>query len=276
MIHIGMNPTMFEIGGLILTWHGFFAFIAVVVGVFLVARWASKEGIVTDVVYSTATWAIIGGIVGARMVHVIDRWDLYKDNPVEILFIWIGGIALFGAILGGFVGGALYARLHNYPIGKLADLIAPAMLVGQFIGRIGDIINGEHVSKLTDLSWGFVYTHPNSLSNREHGLAASHPVIAYEMIWDALAFGALWWLRGRIMPDGMLFALYLALYSFGRFFITFLRLDKVWFAGLQEAQVISIIILFITVPLLVYRGRWNLWGEESTPPASRARPKRRR
>ena len=275
MIHIGMNPTMFEIGGLVMTWHGFFSFVAVVVAVFLVARWASKEGIVTDVVYSTATWAIIGGIVGARIVHVIDRWDLYRDNPADILAMWSGGIALLGAILGGFVGGAIYARLHGYPVGKLADLTAPALVTAQFIGRIGDIINGEHLSKATDLSWGFVYTHPDSLSNQVYGLAASHPVIAYEMIWDALIFGALWWLWGRLKPDGMLFVAFLSLYSFGRFFITFLRLDKIWFAGLQEAHLISIGILFVTVPLLIYRGRWTLWGEESAPPA-RARPRQRR
>ncbi|MBF8268121.1 MAG: hypothetical protein HW388_1629 [Dehalococcoidia bacterium] len=275
MIHIGMDPNIIEKWGLVLSWHGLFSFIAVVVAVVLVARWARREGMVADVVYSTATWAIIGGIVGARAFHVIDRWDYYVDNPGDILAIWNGGIALFGAILGGFAGGVAYAKLSKYPVGKLADLAAPAVLVGQFIGRIGDIINGEHIAKPTSFSWGFVYTHPDSLSNQVWGLAASHPVAAYEMIWDVLVLGALWWLRSRIKPDGMLFVLYLAFYSFGRFFISFLRMDKVWFAGLQEAHVIAILVLAVTVPLLVYRGRWMLWGEESRPPG-RARPKQRR
>ena len=266
MIHIGMDPNMIDAGGFVLTWHGFFAFIAVVVAVFLVARWALREQIVTDVIYSTAIWAIIGGILGARAVHVIDRWDFYGDNPGEIIAIWGGGIALYGAILGGFLGGAIYARLQHYPIGRLADVTAPALLIAQTIGRIGDIINGEHVSRPTDLSWGFVYTNPDSLSNQVHALFASHPVIAYEMIWNLMVLGVVWWLWGRIKPDGMLFALYLGLYSFGRFFITFLREDKEWVFGLQEAQLIAIVVIAVTIPLLVYRGRMVPKGEEIGPP----------
>lgn len=255
MIHIGMNPNMIELGGFVLTWHGFLSFVAVIVAVTLVARWAKQAGIVEDVVYSTAIWAVIGGIVGARLLHVIDRWDFYGENPAQIVAVWSGGIALFGSILGGFVGGAVYARLQGYPIGRLADLIAPAMLIGQTIGRVGDIINGEHISKATDASWGFVYTNPNSLSNQVYGLAASHPVILYEMIWNMAILGVIWWLRGKIRPDGMLFALYLALYAFGRFFISFLREDKVWFGGLQEAHVVAIVVVAVTVPLLAYRAR---------------------
>jgi len=263
MIHIGMNPNLIDVGRFVLTWHGFFAFVAVVVAVALVARWAQRAGIVGDVVYSTAIWAIIGGILGARAVHIIDRWDFYSDNPGEILAIWRGGIALYGAILGGFAGGAIYARLSKYPIGRLADLTAPALLIAQTIGRIGDIINGEHISKATDLSWGFVYTHPDSLSNQVHGLLASHPAVVYEMIWNMMVLGVVWWLWGRIKPDGMLFALYLGLYSFGRFFITFLREDKIWVVGLQEAHLIAIVVIVVAVPLLAYRGRLVRRGEES-------------
>ncbi|MBI2856321.1 MAG: prolipoprotein diacylglyceryl transferase [Chloroflexi bacterium] len=272
MIHIGMDPNMVEFGTFVLTWHGFFAFVAVVVAVVLVARWARGEGIIGDVVYSTAVWAIIGGIVGARLVHVIDRWDVYSDNPGEIIAVWGGGIALFGAILGGFVGGAIYAHFQRYPIGRLADVTAPAMLVAQTIGRIGDIINGEHVSETTRLSWGFVYTHPDSLSNQVYGLQASHPAVVYEMIWNMLVLGVIWWLRGRIKPDGMLFALYLALYSFGRFFITFLREDKTWFAGLQEAHLIALVVMAVTIPLLVYRAHLVASGEGASP---RPRPRPR-
>ena len=275
MIHIGMDPNMIDAGGFVLTWHGFFAFVAVVVAVLLVARWAQREGIVSDVIYSTAIWAIIGGILGARVVHVVDFWDYYSRNPAEIIAIWSGGIGLFGAILGGFLGGAVYARLQGYPIGRLADLTAPALLIAQTIGRIGDIINGEHVSKTTDLSWGFVYTHPDSLSNQWHLLSASHPVVVYEMIWNMMVLGVLWWLWGRIKPDGMLFALYLSLYSFGRFFITFLREDKTWVFGLQEAHLIAIVVIVVAVPLLVYRGRLVPRGEESGPPVN-VRPRQRR
>ena len=269
MFHIGMDPNIFQIGNFILTWHGFLSFVAVVIAVILAARWGRSEGVDPDIVYATAIWAIIGGILGARLFHVIDRWDIYSNNPAEILAIWSGGIALFGAILIGLLAGALYAKIQGYPVGKLADIAAPAILVGQTVGRIGDIINGEHVAKATELPWGFVYSHPDSLSYQVHREFASHPVIAYEMMWNMVVFGVIWAMRGRIKPDGMLFALYLLLYSFGRFFISFLREDKIWVAGLQEAHLIAIGVVVITLPLLAFRG--NLTPRDEMERASMGR-----
>ena len=273
MFHIGMDPNIFQAGNFILTWHGFFSFVAVVISVILVARWARSEDIEPDVVYATAIWAIIGGILGARVIHVIDRWDIYSSNPAEILAIWSGGIALFGAIIGGLLAGVLYAKIQGYPIGKLADMAAPAILIGQTVGRIGDIINGEHIAKVTNLPWGFVYSHPDSLSYQVHRMLSSHPVIAYEMIWNMVVFGIVWKMRGRIRPYGMLFAMYIGLYSFGRFFISFLREDKVWFAGLQEAHIIAILLIAIALPLLIFGGHLVSRDEmEHTSMGGRWRP----
>jgi phosphatidylglycerol:prolipoprotein diacylglycerol transferase len=156
----------------------------------------------------------------------------------------------------GYLKGAMYARFKEFSIGRLADVSAPALLIAQTIGRIGDIINGEHVSVGTDLPWGFVYSHQASPSFQLWGLTASQPVIAYEMLWNMVVLAAIWRLRGRLAPPGMLFALYLMLYSLGRFFIQFLRLDKPWFAGLQEAHLIALVVLAITVPLLAYKARF--------------------
>ena len=86
------------------------------------------------------------------------------------------------------------------------------------------------------------------------------------MIWNMLVLGVIWWMWGRLKPDGMLFALYLSLYSFGRFFISFLREDKVWFAGLQEAHIIAILVVLVAIPLLVYKGRLVAKGQELGPP----------
>ena len=207
--------------------------------------------------------------------------------------MWSGGIGLFGAILGGFIGGAIHARLSRYPVGKLADLTAPAMLIGQTIGRLGDIINGEHFARATSWPWGFVYHHSNSPSHPMNLLSsasaavrdlvppgsnvalAQHPAIAYEMIWNMIALAIVWKMRGRLKPDGMLFVLYLALYSLGRFTIQFVRLDKVWALGLQEAHFIALIVLAITVPLLIFRAHMVRREEVAIAPASsRPRPRR--
>ncbi|MBI4298871.1 MAG: prolipoprotein diacylglyceryl transferase, partial [Chloroflexi bacterium] len=210
-----------------------------------------------------------------RFVHVIDNWSYYSNNPGQILAIWSGGIGLFGAILGGFLGGAAYAVLSKYPVGKLADATAPALLIAQTIGRIGDVINGEHITRLTSMPGRLVYTHPQSPA---FGLTGQYPVIELEMLWNMIALVIVWQLRGRLRPHGMLFALYLALYSIGRFSISFLRDDRVWIWGLQEAHFISLAILAITVPLLAWKARLVPRKDEaiSDPPrASKARLKPR-
>ena len=276
-IRIGIDPDLFEVGNFVLTWHGFLTFVAVALAVFLVGRWAKKEGMDTDSVYSVAVWAIVGGIVGTRILHVIDFWDFYSNNPIQALKIWQGGITIYGAILGGFLGGATYMVVRNHPrflrawngmggkleraplpsVGHLADLTTPALLVAMAVGRIGDIINGEHVAKLTSLPWGFVYSHSESPSNVMYGLLASHPAVVYEMLWDIAILGVVILpLRNRLRPYGMLFALYLAAYSVGKFFVSFLRLDKEWVLGLTEAQFVALAVLAITVPLLLFKARF--------------------
>ena len=257
MIEIEVGPNLASFSAFVLSWHGFFSFIAVATAVFLVGRWAPMRGIHPDDIYSIAIWAIIGGILGARAVHVIDHWNFYQNSPGQILAIWSGGIGLWGGILGGFIGGVLYAVWRKHPVGVIADLTAPAMLLVQTIGRLGDIVNGEHCAKAWDFALGFVWLNPASDAGRcANGIGVSvQPVIAYEIIWNMLSLVVIWKLRNRLRPDGMLFALYLALYSIGRFGITFLREDRIWAFGMQEAQYISLIVLAITVPLLLIKAR---------------------
>ncbi len=259
MIEIDIGPNLVSVGTFVISWHGFFSFIAVAMAVYLVGRWAPLRGVDPDAIYSIAIWAIIGGVLGARLVHVIDNWSFYSANPGQVLAVWSGGIGLWGGILGGFIGGAIAALVMKQPIGTIADLTAPAMLFVQTIGRIGDIINGEHCARATDFFLGFRWTSPVSdarLCSNGVGVAV-HPVIAYEMLWNMLALAVIWNLRGRLRPDGMLFALYLALYATGRFLITFLREDRVWALGLQEAQFIALLVLAITVPLLAWKARFT-------------------
>jgi phosphatidylglycerol:prolipoprotein diacylglycerol transferase len=276
-ITIGMSPNIFDTGSLVLSWHGLLTFVAVAVSVYLVARWGAREGLVADSIYSVSVWAIIGGIVGARLVHVIDFWDeIYQHDPISLLYVWEGGIAIYGAITGGFIAGALYIIIRNSSwflalwarffrfagtptraplptIGHLADITAPALLISMAIGRVGDIINGEHFAKATELPWGIIYTHQDSPGL---GRPASHPAVAYELLFDLALLGIVWPLRHRLRPHGMLFVLYGALYSVGRFFLSFLRDEfNQYFLGLDEAQLIGLAVMLITIPLLVYKAQ---------------------
>ena len=258
MIEIDIGPFLISSGSFLLSWHGFLSFIAVATAVYLVGRWAPMKAIDPDDIYSIAIWAILGGIIGARIVHVVDNWGFYQYNLLQIFFIWSGGIGIWGAILGGFIGGAAYALVQKHPVGVIADLTAPSLLLVQSIGRIGDIVNGEHCARVaTEFILAFNWIRPESDARVcANGVGVPvEPVIAYEMLWNLGALFIIWKLRDRIKPDGMLFALYLALYAVGRFFVTFLRQDKVWTLGLQEAHFIAILVLAITIPLLVIKAR---------------------
>ena len=269
MIEIDISPFLFStdfVSTLALSWHGLFSFVAVATAVVLVARWAPLKQVDPDAVLSIAVWAIIGGVIGARVVHVVDHWGaVYSQNPMQVLEIWTGGIGVWGGVVGGFIAGAAYALIAKHPVGVIADLTAPALVYVQTIGRIGDIINGEHCSRATDLLFGFQWVHSGTAArNCADGFAnAVHPAIAYEMIWNILALAVIWQLRGRLKPDGMIWTLYLALYAVGRFGVTFFREDRIWTAGLQEAQIIALLILAITVPILLAKARFGERVEEA-------------
>ena len=139
-------------------------------------------------------------------------------------------------------------------IGHLADITAPAVLLAMAIGRIGDVINGEHFANPTSLPWGVVYTHFNS-----PGLLrpASHPAVAYELLFDLILLAILWPLRHRLRPRGMFFVLYGGLYSTGRFFLSFMRVENnVYFSVLNQAQVLALLVIVVALALLVYRARF--------------------
>ncbi|PKB83989.1 MAG: hypothetical protein BZY88_01040 [SAR202 cluster bacterium Io17-Chloro-G9] len=288
VINIGINPNLLDFGSVLLSWHGFFTFVAVAVSVYLVHRWGTREGIIGDSILSVAVWAIIGGIVGARIVHIIDFWgESYQHDPIQVIYVWRGGIAIYGAIVGGFISGASYIIIRNSDwfltmwgrffrfagephraplpgVGALADIAAPALLLSMAIGRIGDIINGEHFAKFSDLPWAVVYTYnpENGIPSPGLGRPASHPAVAYELLFDLALLALIWPLRKRIRPQGMFFALYGALYSTGRFFLGFLRDEcatalycNEYFFGLNQAQILALIVILITVPLLIYKAQ---------------------
>ena len=296
-IRINIDPDLAELGTFVLTWHGFFTFISVAIAVFLVGRWAKKDGMVTDAVYSVAVWAIIGGIIGTRVLHVVDLWgSFYSDNPGQIVKIWEGGITIWGAILGGFLGGAGYMIVRNHArflrlwnrvvvigkleraplpsIGRLADLTTPALLIAMALGRVGDIINGEHFAKFTTLPWSFTYSHPETqalyAASGLNSLSPSHPAVVYELLLDLVVLAVVWGLRNRLRPYGMLFTLYLALFSVGKFLISFLRLDKEWVIGLTEAHFVAIVVLVITVPILLVKAQYVRPTREREAPSTSA------
>ena len=264
MIDITVGPNLFTIQNginLALAWHGIFSLIGVITAVYLVARWAPMKGISSDDMYSVAVWCVLGGFIGARLVHVIDNWDVYSDNPVQIIAIWKGGIGVWGGILGGFFGGIAYVAIKRVPTkywGIMMDITAPALLLAQTIGRLGDIANGEHCAKAASHFLSFSWTHPHSLAKYcASGFGTgTEPVIFYEILGNIIIIAILFALKDRLKPAGMLWCVYLSLYSLARFGITFAREDRIWALGMQEAHYIALVCLAVTIPILVYKARF--------------------
>ncbi len=264
MVEIGIHPNVFSADFLqdwVISWHGFYSFVAVATAVLLVGRWAPLRGVDPDAVYTIAIWGIIGGFFGARSAFIADNWDLYQHRPEEFLYVWRGGLAVWGGLLGGFLGAVLSAKVTKQPVGVIADMTAPALLFVLIIGRMGDIANGEHCAKATEFFVRFVWTNDASPARDIPCQAgwgargAAHGVIVYEMIWNAIAVGVVWWLWGRLRPDGMVFATATALYSVGRFWTMFFREQNEYVFDLSQAQLISVVALIVVVPLLVARAR---------------------
>jgi phosphatidylglycerol:prolipoprotein diacylglycerol transferase len=257
MIEIGMNPFLFTVGSFTLSWHGLMTGLAVLVAVIVAARLARGTGIRPEEVYSTALVGIVGGVIGARMFHVIDKWgEIYSQDPWLIVRGWGEGLSLYGALIGGFVFGITYAAIRKLPLGTVVNIAAPAMVLAQAIGRIGCIINGDAYGTPTSLPWGVIYTNPNAAASTILGEPARHPVPAYELIFDLLIFALLLFLRKRVVKGWMLFLIYAPLYSAGRFLLSFIRGDEAAVLGpLHQSQVVSLIVIAVCVPLLIWIAR---------------------
>ncbi|HUG06255.1 MAG TPA: prolipoprotein diacylglyceryl transferase, partial [Candidatus Limnocylindria bacterium] len=254
-ITIPFDPNI-HIGPLTIAWHGVFTAVGILFGVWLALRLV-RGRFSEDDATAVATWGVVGGIVGARLVHVIDRWEHYLANPLEIFLIWTGGIAVWGAAIGGVLAGLFVAIRRNLPIGFGADAAAPGILLGFAIGRIGDIINGEHWATRCEPPLGLCvgFTHPGTLGQGPAQSAWTGPVhlvVAYDMAWNLVGVAGALALRGRGLPSGLIFWLAAAWYALGRFLLGFLRINDPMYAfGLREDQIIGILVLAAAFPMIV-------------------------
>lgn len=259
MIKIGINPVAFSIGPLSIRWYGVAVALAILVVVLWTLRAVKKEtGFSSENVVMAALVGIPSGVVVSRLLHVIDRWDYYGQNPGQI--IGGAGLTIYGAVLGATLGIWIYSRVSKLRFGYFADLIAPGIILGQAVGRIGCTINGCCYGTPTSLPWGIIYTNPESIG---FGAGVVHPTQIYEFIACLVIFGILLALRGHLKPDGSLFLVYLGLYSLWRIGIGFLREGTSFMFGLQQAQIIGIIVLAIAVSLLAYRTHWVKAGSDT-------------
>lgn len=249
MITISVDPIIFNIGHFALRWYSLIILIAIVVAVWLTAREAERKGFKKDDIYDVAIWIITGGLLGARLFHVLDHWsDEFAMNPVRAFYVWEGGLAIWGALVGGLVAGALIAWRRGWHFPKLLDAAAPGLVLAQAIGRIACVITGDAMGKPTNGPFGFAYTSPNALVPNLGVYYTPMPV--YEIIVNLGIFAVLWQLRKRDWTDGRLFLVYLILYSLERFFLAFTSSYRIIALGLTQSQIVAIFGFSIGMALL--------------------------
>jgi phosphatidylglycerol:prolipoprotein diacylglycerol transferase len=285
VIKIGINPQIFSIGGLEITWHGLLTALGVVVGVVTAAILARRAGIDDDTIYNMALFLVVGGIIGARALYVLEHLGDFEDEPAEIFAIQTGGISIYGALIGGTLGAVAYAAWRRLPRwGTMADLAAIGAILGMAVGRIGCLSNGDIFGRATDWPIGIVYTNPDSPSYPIYSAMtpqiAQQPVTVYEILGDLVIFVLLLFVLRRVFKrPGMIFFSWAFLYSAMRFGVSFLRgtdIGGVWygddlvFAGLRVAQLIALAVMVLTIIAVAFVYRIRLRRREP------ARAERRR
>ena len=254
-VHIGIDPIIFHLGALEVRWYGVLMMTGVAVGTLVASLEARRKGLDPSRVWEALLLAVPLGIVGARLFHVVDNFGFYWQHPGRIFGLQLIGLAIYGAVAGGVLGVYLYTRWTKLPFLRFLDCAAIGLPVAQFIGRFANIINGDTWGTPTTMPWGFIYTNPNAFIPQNLLGVPTHPTPVYEQIWLLIALGIMLAVRKRLRADGSAIMLYVVLYSFGRFFISFFRENRILFLGMREAQLLAVAAIVVFVPVIVVRER---------------------
>lgn len=256
-----------HLGPLYLRFYGVILVSGAMVGAYVATLEARRKGLNPDYVWDGLIWALVGGIVGARIYHVFTpppsmvaqgfTTAAYFADPIKILQVWNGGLGIPGGIVGGMLGLWLYTRQAKLDFLTWVDIGAPALALAQAIGRWGNFINQELYGKPTDLPWG-IFIEPQYRLPGYTEFERFHPTFLYESILNLLACLALLWIARRFagrLKLGDLFLCYLAMYPAIRFFMEFLRLDSSEFGNLNINQMLSLIAVIAGGIALLVRHR---------------------
>lgn len=243
-------PPGFYIGPVQIRFYGIAYLLAFIVGTALATRHLERRGVSRNVGTDIAFWAIVFGLIGARLYYVAQSgWLWYLTHPLHIFAIWEGGMAFFGAIFAALIVLVVMARRHHINFWDVLDAGVLFAAVGQPIGRLGNVMNGEILGPPSDLPWAIRYTNPASMA--PHLGVAYQPANLYEALGTLLILAALLYLRRRGVPPGIIGLTYLVLYPVSQLILFNWRTDyetPVILWGLKQAQLTALVMLLAIVP----------------------------
>ena len=250
-----MNPEIFSIGSFSVRWYSVLILIGIIIAVILAEKESKKFKFEKDFVFDLAFWAIIFGIIGARLYYVIFNFELYKNDILGIFKVWNGGLAIHGGILAGLVTLIIYCKRKNVKILRVTDIAVPSLIIAQAIGRWGNFFNSEAhgpVTTLANLKDLFIPSF--IIEGMNINGVYYHPTFYYESLWCILGFIVLLLVRKfyKSLKCGQLTGIYLMWYGVGRLFIESLRTDSLMLGNLKVAQLVSIAMILIGLLMFIY------------------------
>ncbi|HDA2030331.1 TPA: prolipoprotein diacylglyceryl transferase [Staphylococcus aureus] len=249
-----IDPVAFNLGPLSVRWYGIIIAVGILLGYFVAQRALVKAGLHKDTLVDIIFYSALFGFIAARIYFVIFQWPYYAENPSEIIKIWHGGIAIHGGLIGGFIAGVIVCKVKNLNPFQIGDIVAPSIILAQGIGRWGNFMNHEaHGGSVSRAFLEQLHLPNFIIENMYINGQYYHPTFLYESIWDVAGFIILVNIRKHLKLGETSF-LYLTWYSIGRFFIEGLRTDSLMLtSNIRVAQLVSILLILISISLIVYR-----------------------
>ena len=259
-------PDGFPLGPIYIRFYGIILMLGALAGAWLATQEAKRRGHEPEIVWDLLTYLLVGGIIGARIWHILTpppssgvtaSW--YLTHPLDAMAIWKGGLGIPGAIIGGAIVLFFYTRRHKLSFAEWADIASPSLALGQAIGRWGNYFNQELYGSPTNLPWKIFISPEHRLPDHAN-VEYYHPLFLYESIWNLGNMFLLLWISRRFadrLKEGDIFLIYLVIYPIGRFLLDFLRLDASLVNGININQMVMAVVAICAGAALYWRHRAN-------------------
>ena len=247
-IEINPSRVAFSLFGKEIYWYGIIIAVGFILAVIYGMRRASQFGLNGDIILDMLFVAVPAAVVCARLYYCIFEWSSYKDDPISILYIWEGGIAIYGAVIGAVISVLIFCKIKRLPFLPIADIGGLGLLIGQMVGRWGNFINREAFGAETDSFLKMGLSYANS------GMKYYHPTFLYESLWNLVGFIILHFISKKRKFDGQVFAGYVAWYGLGRAWIEGLRTDSLYLfgTGIRVSQLLAAVTFVLATAWIIY------------------------